>query len=204
MKNIFFSFLIAALLWFFMFSPWTANKINFWLAMSIAALILSFLSLYNQRNSLKDMFMFKPKDVFIGILSAIVLYFVFACGKVILSSLFAATESNINSIYATGKQAPSFIIGGLLLFLIGPAEEVFWRGFIQKKLSFKLGKLKGLLVASFLYAIVHLWSFNLTLLLAALVCGLFWGIIFLKTQRLWPVIISHALWDLSIFIIFPL
>ena len=45
---------------------------------------------------------------------------------------------------------------------------------------------------------------TLTLLLAALVCGLFWGGMFWRIGRLWPVIISHAAWDVLIFVIRPI
>ena len=37
--------LVAAVLWFLMFSPWTAPKLNFWLAMTVSACVLMTMAL---------------------------------------------------------------------------------------------------------------------------------------------------------------
>jgi membrane protease YdiL (CAAX protease family) len=42
------------------------------------------------------------------------------------------------------------------------------------------------------------------LLVAAGVCGLFWGLLYWREQNLIPVIISHSLWDVMIFVLFPM
>jgi membrane protease YdiL (CAAX protease family) len=41
------------------------------------------------------------------------------------------------------------------------------------------------------------------LVLAAAVCGLFWGVIYLKTRSVLLVAVSHTLWDLAVFILVP-
>jgi len=43
----------------------------------------------------------------------------------------------------------------LFLVLVGPVEELAFRGFIQKGFENSFGKLKGLLIASVLFALVH-------------------------------------------------
>ena len=93
----------------------------------------------------------------------------------------------------------------LLLFLIGPAEEIFWRGYVQKSLSEKLGKNAGVVVATLVYAGVHIPSWNFMLVMAALTAGAVWGLVY----RFWPekfgaVLVSHALWDAAVFVWFPL
>ncbi|MFN3270639.1 MAG: lysostaphin resistance A-like protein, partial [Candidatus Kapaibacteriota bacterium] len=93
----------------------------------------------------------------------------------------------------------------LLLFVIGPAEEIFWRGFIFTKLNEIRNKpYVNLFWATLLYTFVHIWALNLMLLIAAFVCGLFWGYLFLRNKSLVPVIISHSLWDFAVFVLFPL
>jgi membrane protease YdiL (CAAX protease family) len=108
------------------------------------------------------------------------------------------------SIYRSREQASSLIIGILLFLWIGPAEEVFWRGFVQHRLSKRLGEMQGYVFTSLIYASVHIWAFNLMLFLAALICGLFWGGLFKRYRSVWPVLISHAVWDVAIFILFPI
>jgi membrane protease YdiL (CAAX protease family) len=41
------------------------------------------------------------------------------------------------------------------------------------------------------------------LILAALVCGIFWGSLFLKYRSPLMLIVSHTLWDLLVFIVLP-
>jgi len=204
MKNLIFSCLIALSFWFLMFSPWTAPHINFWLTMSIAAVVLSCLSCFNQKTEFRNLFIFKKTDILIGIITAAILYSIFYFGRIILLEVSPSGQEEIGLIYATRKQASPLIIGSILLFLIGPAEEIFWRGYVQQHLGQRLGKKNGFWIATLIYTLVHIWSFNLTLLMASLVCGLFWGWIFLKNERLWPGIISHALWDFVIFVLIPL
>ena len=93
----------------------------------------------------------------------------------------------------------------LMLFLIGPAEEIYWRGYVQRKLSEKWNPNKGFIVTTLIYALVHAGSMNFMLTMAALVAGLAWGLLY----RLFPkyfgaIILSHALWDVAVFIWFPI
>jgi len=60
-----------------------------------------------------------------------------------------------------------------------------------------------MLCATLIYTIIHIWAFNLMLLGAALVCGLFWGVMFMRYRSAWPGIISHAIWDVTIFVLLP-
>ncbi|GAJ01964.1 unnamed protein product, partial [marine sediment metagenome] len=71
------------------------------------------------------------------------------------------------------------------------------------RLGEQFGPVRGYILASLVYGGVHLWAFNFMLLAAALVAGLFWGAMFIKYGSVWPGIISHALWDAAIFVIWP-
>jgi len=61
----------------------------------------------------------------------------------------------------------------------------------------------GWLAAALAYCLVHLASGNLVLIGAALVCGLFWGCLFVRYDSLWANIVSHVVWDVGVFILFP-
>ena len=96
------------------------------------------------------------------------------------------------------------VIALLLLFIIGPAEEIFWRGFIQRRLSARWNADLGFAATTFLYTFVHIWSFNFMLIMAALVVGFCWGIIYrFFPKSLTALIISHAVWDVCAFVLFP-
>ncbi|MVX63703.1 CPBP family intramembrane metalloprotease [Clostridium chromiireducens] len=199
-KTVVISLIIAALLWFLMF---VIKPFNFWIEMSLSILLLVTIALFSERNLIS----FKKitlRHILIGIVSAILLYFVFYVGNIISGYLFPFKDAQISSVYSNKAQGNSLLIGGLLLFVIGPGEEIYWRGFIQNFLSKKFGENKGYIFATLLYAGVHIITLNFMLIIAALVCGLFWGWIYKKEKSLVPVIISHAIWDFTIFVLFPL
>lgn len=198
------SILLAAVLWFFMFSPWTSGLINFWLAMSISASLLIGISLIFSEGILKQ-FELNPKALVIGLLSALVLYGIFYLGNYLSTAWFDFAKPQIGNIYGMKDGSNPYIIGLLLIVLIGPAEEIFWRGFIQGSIGRKYGDLTAFVVTTLIYALVHVWSFNFMLIMAALVCGIFWGLMFMyNKKKLVPLIISHAIWDVAVFLLFPI
>jgi membrane protease YdiL (CAAX protease family) len=202
MKHIGIAISIAAALWFVMFSPWTQFH-NFWGVMAVSAAILIAISL-TFRKDWKLQFRLNIKDVVIGVASAAVLYGIFYVGNEISAWLFDFSETQVNSVYAMKDGFNPVVLSLVLLLLIGPAEEIFWRGYIQRTLAGKKGQIAAMLVTTLIYALVHLWSFNFMLIMAALVCGAFWGLLYMLNKNLLTVVISHALWDVAVFILFPI
>lgn len=206
MKAVFLSYILAHAFWFVLFSPWggvAAGEINFWLMMAIAAGTLAGWSLCAGGAELRRMLRFGMKWLLPGIVSAVVLYAVFLAAHHASGYIFDFTKDQVARVYELRQQAPTAVIAVLLVF-IAPAEEVFWRGLIQRRLAVRLGPWAGWIFASLMYAAVHVWALNLTLFAAALMCGLFWGWIMLRYRSLWPCIISHVVWDLVIFVFLPI
>lgn len=172
--------------------------------MTIASGILAIWSIFWAGDERKSIFAFKPKFILWGVLSAAVLYLIFWLGNIISIQLFPFASGQINAVYANKLQLQNWQIALLLLFWIGPAEEIFWRGMSQRVFSKYFGANTGWVFGAFVYAVVHIWSLNLILIMAALIGGLYWGWIYKRLGSLWPGIISHALWDIAIFLIFPL
>ena len=210
MKRLVISVCLAALLWFVMFSPWTAPLLNFWWAMTTSACILIALSTLAQRRDggssvLSQFTIFNFKEVFLGIGIAVVLWFVFYVGDKVSQWMFDFARPQVNLIYdmKTGNQP--WLIALLLLFIIGPAEEIFWRGYIQRQLSQRWSPNVGFLVTTAIYTAVHLPSGNFMLVMAAMVCGVAWGGLYrLMPQHFPAIVLSHALWDAAAFVWFPL
>jgi membrane protease YdiL (CAAX protease family) len=104
------------------------------------------------------------------------LYAIFWVGKQIALAILPFAADQIQSVYAKREQLDLLSIGLLLFFLLGPSEEIFWRGFVQRRL--------GLPVTTALYALVHIWTLNLILIIAAGVAGLLWGWLYQREQEL--------------------
>ena len=83
-------------------------------------------------------------------------------------------------------------------------EEIFWRGFLQKKLMKRYGDHIGWIAGTLIYGLVHIWSMNFMLVGAAMVAGAFWGFLYMKFRNVSMLIISHAVWTFSIFVLWPI
>ena len=204
MKQLSFTIVLAFVLWTLMFSPYTAPHFNFWWMMTGSAVTLSLLSTWLNPGWHKQI-NFNLSNVALGILIAVGLWSVFWIGDKLSSLLFDFARPQVDSIYSMKEGESPWLLTMLMLFLIGPAEEIYWRGYIQRKLSEKWNPNKGFIVTTLIYALVHAGSMNFMLTMAALVAGLAWGLLY----RLFPkyfgaIILSHALWDVAVFIWFPI
>jgi membrane protease YdiL (CAAX protease family) len=75
---------------------------------------------------------------------------------------------------------------------------------VQRRLSQRFSAPAALLGTTAIYAFVHIWTLNLILIIAAGVAGLVWGWLYQRERSLIAVMLSHALWDVLIFVLFPL
>jgi hypothetical protein len=191
---------LAGMLWFVTFYlSWSV----FWIKISASASILAGLSFALQPFE-KDLFKLNAKLVLAGILSAIFLYGIFWLGKAVSTLILPFAGEQIGGIYGKGAGTSTGVISLLLFFITGPAEEIYWRGYLQKNLMARHGNLRGWLLATAIYAGVHIWSFNFMLVGAAAVAGAFWGAMYWRFNNLSSVIISHSIWSTVIFAFLPM
>jgi hypothetical protein len=191
---------LAAFLWFITFYlTWAI----FWIKISFSAATLALLSLWLQSNRTQAL-KFDAAAVILGLLSAAALYLIFWVGNTVASFLLSFAGQQIAGVYDKGAGTPMWVIALLLFFVTGPAEELYWRGYLQKNLMVRFGPWRGWLLATVLYAGVHIWSLNFMLIGAAFVAGAFWGAMYWRFKNLAPVIISHSIWSTVIFAVFPI
>jgi membrane protease YdiL (CAAX protease family) len=136
-------------------------------------------------------------------LSAFILYFIFLLGNKIAPAILPGAKNQVGGIYSLGSGSNRVLIFLLLFFITGPGEEIFWRGFLQDRLMERWGNVGGSLMTTALYAGVHIFSWNLILILAALVAGAFWGLLYLWKRDLLVQITSHSFWSAVIFAVAP-
>jgi len=171
--------------------------------MGIAASILATLAMIFAGKPLKkEEITFK--NILIGIVSAVILYGIFWLGNTLSGLMFDFAPHQVGNIYEIRTQSELWFIAFVLLFITSPAEEIFWRGFLQRWLEQRNGKALGWIFGALIYGGVHVISGNFMLTMAALVAGLFWGYMYQKYETIVPLIISHALWTATIFVFFPM
>lgn len=188
-------FIIAHVLLFFSFH----DRAIFWYIFSGSVLVLIAYSTFQEEVDDEVSFI---QFILLGTISGFLLYFVFRAGIRGMEILQLPIDTSIKNLY--NWYAPSFFWQYLALVLVAaPGEELFWRGFIQKRLSKYLNPVVSILSASILYASVHIYSGSFLLVLAAFISGFVWGYLYFFKKSMPLVIVSHIIFDLLIFIILP-
>jgi uncharacterized protein len=138
-----------------------------------------------------------------GLASGLALYALFAVGALVVhpTPLWPRVEQ-VAVLVRTA--APGPVAALLILFVTSPAEEVLWRGAVFGRLAGRLGPgWQAVAGTTLLYALFVALSGNLTLPLAACVCGAVWARQRQVTGSLVPGVISHATWALATFLLLP-
>lgn len=198
---------LAAGAFFFLFKLKNIGPLDFWWWFSgtlivflavITCTVPRFLAMINA-----DVQQQVGKKLLFGVLSAAALYLVFFAGNVLLRSLFTSAGPGISVVYGLGTGQPLIKIAVLLVLVIGPGEELFWRGFIQRGYSQRWGRAPGVVASAVLYTLVHAGSGNMVLILAACIGGFFWGWLYFWKRSIIVNVSSHVIWDVAVFILFP-
>jgi membrane protease YdiL (CAAX protease family) len=195
---------IAAVLWTIMFSPWTAPHINFWVMMTCSGATLTLFTCWARPHWWKEVRL-DLSNIVLGVALAAVLWGVFWLGEYLSTLIFDFARPQVDSIYGMKEGENPFVLTLLMLLIIGPAEEIFWRGCIQNRLTARWNPDMGFILTTLVYGLVHVSKFNFMLIMAAMVAGFVWGLAYrFFPERLGAIIISHALWDCAVFIWFPI
>ena len=188
--------LIAHLLLFFTFE----DKDVFWYIFTASMLVLISYSIIHEEIEDNTSTL---TYLTLGVASGLGLFGLFWLGSFLFEMLNLPFANQISRLY--GRFSPELIWHYLVLVLIlAPGEEIFWRGFIQKRLSKYFSMKMSIGLSVILYASVHLYSGEFILVLAAIIAGLAWSILYAWKRSLPLVIVSHIVFDLLLFVFIPL
>jgi len=182
---------VAAAAWAWLFA--SGGK-AFWNRAVVAGLVIGTYGAVAQRNRLDTLLSPTLADVAIGVGAAVALYGAFWVGDRLISRVFPGLADQVANLYALRGAAGRARMVAVLV-VVGPCEEIFWRGFVQSR--------AGVAVALAGYAAVHLWERKAVLVLAAVAGGAAWAALFSWRTTLVAPIVCHALWDLAVVVWFP-
>jgi membrane protease YdiL (CAAX protease family) len=174
---------------------------RFWQRMTITGLGLGSLALLTSAPARRARL--RWWHVPLGLLSAAVLYVTFQLGDRFARRFVPTGDREIREIYALRSLGPREAIAARLATIIGPAEELFWRGLVQTALARRYGPWPAAVLATMAYGSVHIASGNFTLTGAAGVAGAHWSILYAAGVPLGALIVSHVAWDVWIFLVQP-
>jgi uncharacterized protein len=188
--------IIAHFLMYFTFH----DKAIFWYIFTGSLLVLITFAMFQEAVDDEASFL---KYISIGVISGLLIYLLFWLGLQAIEVLNLPFDKNIKKLYRW--YAPSYFWHYLALILVAaPGEELFWRGFIQRRLLRYFGTIGSIFIGALLYASVHIYSGTFILMFAAFISGLIWGALYLWKKSMPLVIVSHIIFDIMIFIILPL
>jgi uncharacterized protein len=175
---------------------------SFWRRMTRTGALLGAWALW--RSSELRRLRVRPRHLVQGAVIAAGLYIVFLGGDRAARRIMPGGASDIASIYDLRRGQNKWLVAARLATVIAPAEELFWRGWLQRALSARRGRLPGAALAAGAYGAVHVSSGNPTLVGAAAVAGCYWSALAASGVEIESLIVSHVLWDIVIFLLAPI
>lgn len=130
-----------------------------------------------------------PAVVIVSQLVGIALYF--------LGPLKHVEQTAVQHLKSTMESVPLFWATALVIIFVVPiAEETLFRGFLQRWLVQKMGRWKGIALASALFSLFHFSTVqgidNIELLLSLFTLACFLGYIYERQGTLWAPIALHS------------
>ncbi|HEY4190353.1 MAG TPA: CPBP family intramembrane glutamic endopeptidase [Candidatus Limnocylindrales bacterium] len=174
---------------------------RFWHRMTLTGLNLGGLALLTSRPARRTRI--GPREVAMGLASAVTLYATFRVGDVFARRFVPGGDAQIRDIYTLRTIRPKEEIAVRLATVIGPAEELFWRGLVQEALMARYGRWTGAALAAAAYGGVHIVTGNFTLFGAAGIAGAHWCALYAAGVPLGALVVSHVTWDVWIFLVQP-
>ena len=174
---------------------------RFWQRMTMSGLVLGGWALLTSGASRRVGI--GPWRILAGLLSAAGLYVTFAIGDRFARRYVPGGDAQIRDIYTLRTLRPRAEIATRLALVIGPAEEMFWRGLVQSALMRRFGRWPGAALAAAAYGGVHITTGNFTLFGAAGIAGAHWCALYAAGVPLGALVVSHVAWDVWIFLVQP-
>lgn len=175
----------------------------FWILFTVSLFILILISLKEKKPTHLNERLLTIHDISYGILTGTIVYGLFLAAYLLLKVFPFPLITFVKELYLIVGPSRWWHYLVLVLIII-PGEEVFWRRYLQSKLVDRYGMLMGVIAGACLYALAHIWTGNPMLVAAAATAGIAWGALYVWKNSLALIIISHLVFDLWLLVIFPL
>lgn len=151
--------------------------------------MLFLLSFVIFNDDLKKEFSF-VKGILPGIFSGIVLYIIFYIGAFIIKVMPGGLEHSVEAAF-NKYSTHSLIIWLLLIVAIIPGEEIFWRGFVLKRLNHYFNPWFSNVFTALLCMVMMFPSGNFAAIIGIFVASLVWNIMYSYRPSLLMLYLSH-------------
>jgi len=128
-------------------------------------------------------------DLGLGVLVS-VLFFLFRVPFAVLFTILHVPEKS--NPFQSPSSSAEYLWIVMSAIIVGFSEELLTRGYLISRLERLFGQWQTLLISSLIFALWHVFR-GFEELTYAFIGGLIFGFTFIKSRRLWPVIIAHAI-----------
>jgi membrane protease YdiL (CAAX protease family) len=145
----------------------------------------------------------RPGDLGLALSTALLLYalsraFLWAgCGG--LTDVLCGPLAAMFHRFDTRGLLPALVLG----LLVAPAEELFWRGFVQERLALRFGRAPAVALATALAVALALATGEPFLALATAPTYAAWGALAAWRRSLVPSLVSHSAWSVLVAAVAP-
>jgi len=123
-------------------------------------------------------------------------YVLLIVGSLLLTVLGISGEDHSLAEMASGNPEILLVLIPLSFLLIGPGEELLFRGVIQNAFVDRVGVVGGIVASSAIFALIHLpnygWLDGLPTLAVLFVVTLVWGSVYERTDSLFVPAMAHG------------
>jgi membrane protease YdiL (CAAX protease family) len=163
------------------------RRVAFWPATSVAFAILGVAAILLRPPGAPG-----ARSLALGIGSGLALY---AATRLVVPFLLpvAPFAPSATEVYRRSEEIPVPAVWLLTLAIAVPGEELFWRGFALPELQDATSVVLGAFLAWFGYVAVNAFSRNLSIVIAAGVCGAWWTFLG-SLEGVASPLASHLIW----------
>lgn len=168
---------------------------------SMTCMIVATTALTRYRGLLRP----RPLTIAAALVSAVLLYLVFYGGNAAIQAfhplgLSAGSENSIYSLIASSSNPPALQVSVLAFDAVG--YESFFRGVLQTRMEPRLGAASPFVVAV-IDAGLHIITLNPLWVVTTFIADSAWGLTYRYSRDLTASVLSHFIWDIAIFLVFP-
>lgn len=181
-----------------------------WVGLLLASALIAPIGYYYERRTISQALRWDLRSTLFGVSLALVLYVLFSTSMQLLTTALFESGALLGDgavplplkllveIRSHIEQVGPALTGLGGAVLVAPAEEIFWRGFIQHRLVLRIGPVWGIGLCAVLFGLFYGLLVNPLAGLAALIAGIAFSILTARAQGLLPAIASHGvLWLLG-------
>lgn len=112
-------------------------------------------------------------------------------------------STEVPKLYALLRQPPGPTWAFPVIVLVVAAEEWVWRGLAIDVFSKSVSPSGAVVLSALIYVLPQVAFRSPLLVVVALLCGLIWGALRVWSRGLVAPLIAHLLWNLLVFVLFP-